>query len=456
MAIEIRIRKGLDLPISGEPRQEIGDGPQVRTVAIVADDFVGMKPTMEVSEGDSVQLGQLLFTDKKTPGVQYVSPACGKVQSIYRGAKRKFESIVIELDGDEQVTFESIADRNLAQLDRRQVRDHLIASGLWTSLRVRPFGKVPDPNSVPDALFITAIDTNPLAADPAVVLAAGQERNFVAGIQALSTLSDGTTYLCKKTGATIPGMDQSCVTVAEFSGPHPAGLPGTHIHFLNAVSDSRTAWYVNYQDVAAIGHLFLTGQLSVDRVVALAGPAAVNPRLVRTRIGASLADLTEQEKNTRMKGDVRVVSGSVLSGRASLPPRDYLGRFHLQVSLLEEGHRREFLGWLMPGTEKFSVKRAFSSAVAGSEDTRYAMTTSTEGSPRAIVPIGSYEQVMPLDMMATALLKALVTDDVEYAQALGCLELDEEDLGLCTYVCPGKIEYGPVLRKVLTRIELEG
>lgn len=455
MTIRINIHRGLDLPISGEPKQEIEVGPPVHTVALVAEDYIGLKPTMEVREGDAVKLGQLLFTDKKTPGVQYVSPGSGKVIAVNRGAKRRFESLVVELDGDEQVTFDSLAEYNLAQLERRQVRDHLVASGRWTSLRSRPYGRVPDPNSVPDALFITAIDTNPLAADPAVVLA-GHERDFIAGLQALSTLTDGTTYLCQKSGASIPGADQSCVTVAEFSGPHPAGLPGTHIHFLAPVSDTHTAWYVNYQDATAIGHLFLTGQLSMDRVISIAGPAAARPRLVRTRIGASLTDLLANEIKIQPDGHVRVISGSVLAGRASRPRFDFLGRYHLQVSLVEEGRQREFLGWLMPGTKKFSVKRAFTSAVAGNGAARYEMTTSTEGSPRAIVPIGSYEQVMPLDVVATALLKALVTEDTEYSQALGCLELDEEDLGLCTYVCPGKIEYGPILRRVLTRIEVEG
>jgi Na+-transporting NADH:ubiquinone oxidoreductase subunit A len=424
-------------------------------VGLIADDFIGMKPTMQVREGDHVKLGQVLFSDKKSPAVHFVSPVSGNVVAIHRGTKRKFESIVLEREGDERESFASFAEFNLTQLAREQVRDQLLASGLWTALRARPYGKVPDPASVPDALFVTAIDTNPLAADPAIVLE-NLEREFVAGLQVLSTLTDGRTYLCVAEGANIPGRDESSVLVAAFEGPHPAGLPGTHIHCLAPVSHARTAWHLNYQDAAAIGHLFLTGQVAMERVISIAGPAAAQPRLVRTSLGANLSELTSGEAKTDLENNVRVISGSVLAGRTSRPPTEFLGRYDLQVSLVEEGLRREFLGWLMPGTKRFSVKRAFASAVAAGPSARYEMTTSTEGSPRAIVPIGSYEQVMPLDIMATPLLKALITEDTEYAQALGCLELVEEDLGLCTYVCPGKHEYGPILRKVLTRIELEG
>ena len=457
MAERITLKKGLDIPLAGVPSQEsIEGGPGVNSVALVGDDYIGMKPTMEVAEGDNVKRGQVLFTDKKNPGVQYTSPGTGRVQAINRGAKRKFESIVIELEGDDEVTFDSFEEFNLAQLDRQQVCDQLVASGLWTTLRERPFGKVPAVDAVPDALFITAIDTNPLAADPAKVLAES-EREFVAGLQAVSTLSGDQTYLCMAPGANIPGKDQSCVTVVEFEGPHPAGLPGTHIHFLAPVDDSHTAWHINYQDVCAIGHLFLTGQLSVDRVISLAGPAAKNPRLIRTRVGANLDDLTADEKSTEDDHDVRVISGSVLAGRKSAAPVQFLGRNDLQVSLLKEGTDRELIGWMLPGRKKFSVKRAFTSAFGGIDDGRtYDLTTSTEGSRRAIVPIGSYEQVMPLDLIATPLLKALVTEDTQFAQALGCLELAEEDLALCTYVCPGKYDYGPILRKNLATIELEG
>ncbi len=455
MATCFNITNGLDLPIRGAPQQSIEEAPAVPTVALVGDDYIGMRPTMEVEVGDRVKRGQLLFTDKKTPGVRFTSPGSGLVLGLHRGPKRKFESVVIELEGDEQVPFESFRDQNLTKLPRGAARDHLIASGLWTALRTRPYSKVPSPNSVPHALFVTAIDTNPLAVDPAVVLA-DREADFVAGLEVLSTLTDGTTYLCKQTGANIPGCDLGCVQVAEFAGPHPAGLVGTHIHFLSPASEARSVWHIDYQDVLAVGHLFLTGELSVERVISLAGPAAIEPRLLRTRLGASLEDLTAGQYHAVPSEPVRIISGSVLSGRRSQAPRDYLGRYHSQISLLTEGHKRRFLGWLTPGRDRFSITRAFSSGFASGEEEQFAMTTSTEGSLRAIVPLGLYEKVMPLDLVATPLLKSLVVEDTEYAETLGCLELDEEDLALCTFVCPSKIDYGLSLRKNLTQIEMEG
>ncbi len=446
--------KGLDLPIAGEPRQDIEGGPAIRTVALVGDDYYGMKPTMEVVEGDTVKLGQLLFTDKKTEGVKYTSPGAGKVVAVNRGAKRKFESVVIELDGEDEVTFASYPDENLAMLDRDKVQENLIESGLWTAIRTRPFSKVPAPETAPYAMFITAMDTNPLAVDPVNVINQ-KPAEFIAGLQVLSTLTDGDTWLCKKPGTELPGEDLGCLEVAEFSGPHPAGLPGTHMHFLAPVSLERASWDVNYQDVIAIGHLFLTGKILTDRVVSVAGPAVTNARSVRSRIGASLEELCKGS-GAPTEG-VRTVSGSVLSGRESADMRNFLGRRHLQVTQLIEGTYREFIGWMLPGFSKFSVTNVFASSwIPSTVADKFKFTTSTEGSHRAIVPLGKYEKVVPLDIIPTPLLKSLCTGDTDELQMLGGLELDEEDLGLCSFVCSSKNEYGPMLREALTRIEKDG
>jgi Na+-transporting NADH:ubiquinone oxidoreductase subunit A len=452
MARRIRIERGLDLPISGSPRQEITPGPPIRSVGIVADDYVGMKPTMEVSEGEAVRRGQLLFSDKKSPGVKYTSPAAGRVVAINRGAKRKFQSVVIELEGDDSQSFPSYRDQNLAMLPRETVQQALADSGLWTAIRRRPFGKVPAAGTAPYALFVTAIDTNPLAADPAVVIAS-KPAEFVAGLQALGSLCDKKVFLCKAPGVDLPGEDLSGVEVVEFEGPHPAGLPGTHIHFLAPVSLRRESWDVGYQDVIAIGHLMLAGELMNERIVSLAGPAVRDPRLLRTVLGASLADLTAG--SGAASSGVRTVSGSVLAGRTADAPTAFLGRRHLQVTQLVEGTQREFLGWMGPGLGKFSRTAAFASAWV-ERARRYAFTTSTEGSRRAIVPVGLYEKVMPLDIVPAPLLKSLCIQDTEQLQNLGALELDEEDLGLCSFVCASKNDYGPMLREALAAIEKEG
>lgn len=447
----IKIRRGMDLPIAGNPEQVIHDGPAIKTVALVGFDYVGMKPTMLVNEGDRVKLGQPLFSDKKNPSVHFTSPASGTVRAINRGERRLFQSIEIDVDGDDYVEFKRWEPAALAGLTRAEVLEQLVASGLWTALRTRPYSKVPEPESEASSIFVTAIDTHPLAADPALVVA-GRKDDFVNGLQILAHLTKGPVHLCTAPSSSIPdgGINKS-VKRHEFAGPHPAGLVGTHIHFIDPVSENKTVWHLGYQDVIAIGALFTTGRLDPTRIVALGGPQVRRPRLLRTCIGASLSELTAGEL---LEGENRIVSGSVLSGRTARGSAAYLGRYHLQVSSLLEGRQREMFRYLSPGRKRHSITPIYLSSLLGIN--KLAMTTNTNGSERAMVPLGNYERVMPLDILPTQLLRSLVVGDTEMAQKLGCLELDEEDLALCTYACVGKYEYGPILRDNLTRIEKEG
>lgn len=446
----ISIKKGLNLPIVGSPQQTIDEGNRVTSVAVIGTDYNGMKPTMKVQEGDTVKLGQVLFEDKKTPGVLYTAPGSGKIIAINRGAKRILQSVIIELEGDEEETFDMYSEPELQDVSREKIVQNLVQSGLWTAFRTRPYSKVPSPESEPHAIFVTAIDTNPLSADPELIVEK-QRGAFTNGLKIISRLTEGKTYLCKAPGTDIPGGDLEKIVTEEFGGIHPAGLPGTHIHFLNPVSINRTVWYLNYQDVIAIGKLFTTGRLFVERVISLAGPQVKKPRLLKTRLGANLDELLSGEISPL---DNRVISGSVFFGRRSNDVFCFLGRYHNQVSVLEEGRKREFLGWLSPGANKFSIKNVFLAKLFPGK--KFAFTTSEEGNKRAMVPIGMYEKVMPLDIQPTFLLRALIVGDTDKAQALGCLELDEEDLGLCTFVCPGKYDYGSILRDNLTRIEKDG
>ncbi|ANP77314.1 Na(+)-translocating NADH-quinone reductase subunit A [Vibrio sp. 10N.222.51.C8] len=445
----ITIKKGLDLPIAGTPSQVINDGKSITKVALLGEEYVGMRPTMHARVGDEVKKGQVLFADKKNPGVVFTSPASGKVIEVNRGAKRVLQSVVIEVAGNEQITFNSYEANQLASLDRETVKAQLVESGAWTALRTRPFSKVPAVDSETQAIFVTAMDTNPLAAEPELIINE-QSDAFVAGLDLLSTLTNGKVYVCKK-GTSLPRSAQSNVEEHVFDGPHPAGLAGTHMHYLYPVNAQNVAWSINYQDVIAFGKLFLTGEIYSERVVSLAGPVVNNPRLVRTQIGASLEELTDSEL---MPGEVRLISGSVLSGVHASGPHAYLGRYHQQVSVLREGRDKELFGWAMPGKNKFSVTRSFLGHVFKGQ--LFNMTTTTNGSDRSMVPIGNYEKVMPLDMEPTLLLRDLCAGDVDSAQALGALELDEEDLALCTFVCPGKYEYGQLLRECLDTIVKEG
>ena len=446
-----KIKKGLNLPISGEPVQKIDGSKDPKKVAVIGYDYVGMKPTMLVQVGDMVKLGQVLFTDKKIPSVKYTAPAPGKVVEINRGDKRVFESLVIEISGNEEETFESYPEKQLEKLSVEQVKNNLINSGLWTTLRARPFGKVADPETSPKSLFITAMDTNPLAPDMKVILE-GNKNDFRNGLVVLSHLTNGKVYLCKSPDLSFDTSGLEKVRTEEFTGKHPAGNVGTHIHFIDPIIDNKSlVWHIDLQDVIAVGKLFTSGKISVERIISLAGPVVNNPRLLKTRIGADLNEITAGEIK---EGDNRIISGSVLTGRKGEGSLAYLGRFHQQVSVVAEGRQREFLGWLYPGFNLFSVKKVLASALIPSK--KFAFSTALNGGKRAIVPVGSYEKVMPLDIIPTYLLRALAVDDIEEGEKLGMLELVEEDLALCTYVCPSKIDHGANLRRNLTIIEKEG
>lgn len=447
----IKISKGLDLPIEGKPEQVIHDGPKVNTVAVLGPDFVGMRPSMCVKVGDRVKLGQTLFIGKKIKGVKYTAPGAGEVIEVNRGERRSFLSVTIALDGSDNENFEQFdayTDAEMDTLDRGKVVDNLVNSGLWTAFRTRPYNKVPELSSSPSSIFVTAMDTNPLAADPTIVIKEDED-HFVTGLKCLTRLTEGKVYICQKPNSGIPRLDGT--SNREFDGPHPAGLAGTHIHFLDPVSENKTVWVINYQDVIAFGKLFLSGRLHPERIVAIGGPGAKNPRLVRTRRGAAIKDLVKDEVKS---GEQRIISGSVLNGTTAEGPLAYLGRYHLQITIVPEKREREFFASLTGGEDRFSITRGFLSSLIGGRQAQ--MNTSQYGSKGNILSIGTFDKVMPLDIMPDFLLRSLAAGDTDEAQALGCLELVEEDLALCTYVCPGKNDYGVMLRDVLTTIEKEG
>jgi Na+-transporting NADH:ubiquinone oxidoreductase subunit A len=449
--MHVRVRKGLTIPIAGEPEQRIDDANPVGWVGLVGRDYRGLQPQLQVEVGGRVALGQPILTDKKNPGVMFTAPGGGEVVAIHRGERRALQSIVIELRGDDEETFGTRSRGELLGLDREVVRDIMLRSGAWTAFRSRPFGKVPHSRSTPHSIFVTAMDTNPLSADPRVVIAE-RANDFHDGVAIVSRLTDGQVHVCQAPGPAldIPRLDR--IVHSEFEGPHPAGLPGTHIHFLDPVGEHKSVWYVGYQDVIALGALFTTGRIDTERVIALGGPLVRKPRLVRTRFGASTQDLLEGEVEP---SEARVISGSVLGGRRAAGRARYLGPYDTQITVVPEDRTRHFLDWLAPGFRRYSAIPAFAGALMP-RGHRFALTTSQRGSPRAMVPIGNFERVMPLDILPTPLLKALIVRDTDTAKALGCLELEEEDLALCSFVCCSKYEYGSFLRETLDLIEKNG
>ncbi|MEM6638779.1 MAG: Na(+)-translocating NADH-quinone reductase subunit A [Pseudomonadota bacterium] len=441
-----RLKKGLDLPVTGQPEQVIHDGPAVRSVGVLGGDYLGLKPRVLVAEGDLVAAGTPLFAHKEMVDAPVTAPISGRVVAVNRGYRRKLVSVVVEATGEapEPLTF-SFGESADAALET------LCAAGLWGAFRTRPYSKVPLPTTRPAALFVNAMDTEPLAADPSIIINDAADA-FARGLAALTEWFEVPVYLCQAPDATLPGSDIDGLRVAGFEGPHPAGLPGTHVHFLDPPHAERVVWTIAYPDVIAIGQLIESGRVPSERVIALGGPLARKPRLIRTVVGASLRDLLRGEV---VEGTAsRMISGSILSGDApESEEARYLGRYARQVTVIEEDKTQNVLGWVRPMRQKYAYQPVLGSALRRRP---FALTSNLNGGRRAMVPTGTFEELMPQDYLPTQLLRALLVMDTDTAQALGALELDEEDLGLVGFACPAKYEYGIALRDCLEKIEKEG
>lgn len=444
-----KIKKGLDIPLRGSPDERIDSTVDVSSVAVLGEDYIGLKPTMLVREGDTVKLGTPLFEDKKNPGVFVTSPAAGTVSAINRGAKRALLSVVIDVNGDAAEVVDIAKAADLNSITEQEIRSALQKSGLWTAFRTRPYGKVPNVEGSPKSIFVNAMDTNPLAVEPSLIINECAAE-FSMGLGVLNKLGV-PVYVCQSDNAKIPSSETENIKTATFSGKHPAGLSSTHVHCIDPVFGDKTVWTLGYQDLIEIGSFFTTGSVSSERFVALGGPLVNSPRVFKTRKGANVSQLIEGRV---AEGKKRIISGSVLNGHTAEGSLDYLGRYDNQISVIEEDDNRNFMGWLAPGLTKFSASSVFLSNLI--KPKTYNITSSQNGSPRAIVPIGVFERVMPLDILATPLIRSLLVKDTDSAQELGCLELVEEDLSLLTFVDPGKHDFGPVLRSALTQIEREG
>ncbi len=445
---QFKLKKGLDVPVLGAPGNEIVQGAAVRTVAVLGQDFIGLKPRLAVAEGDVVAAGAPVLAHKDSPRVKITAPVSGRIKAINRGARRALISVEIEVDpaAADPVDFSNVGDASTAD----GVTERLCQSGLWTAFRTRPYSKLPDPDSKPAAIYVTAMDSEPLSADAAVIIGDDPDA-FTRGLSAIALLTDGATYLCQEIGANIPGAELAGITAVGFSGPHPAGLAGTHMHFLEPPTAEKTVWTIGYHDVIAIGRLMATGRLNSERIVALTGPMCRAPRLVRTVAGASINDLCAED--LAVETPIRAISGSILSGAKAEGPTAYLGRYARQVTLIEEDRKQIAMGWIRPMASKFSVQPVLGSALSKK---LYALTSNLNGGRRAMVPLGTFEELMPQDYLPTQLLRALLVMDTDRAQDLGALELDEEDLALCGFACPAKYEYGLALRASLIKIEKEG
>lgn len=423
--MRIRIKRGLDLSIAGAPAGDTLHSKATASAAILGRDFPGVRFELLAEQGRPVKAGDALLRDRHRPAIVFTAPISGTLGSINRGARRALVSLtVIGDDADSAVAFD-IPD----EASKHGLRELMLRSGLWPSLRTRPFGHIPDPDGEPKALLVTAMDTEPLAPDPAVVIAANASP-FRRGLDALSQLTESPLYLCQAGDARIPAGESKRLRIARFDGPHPAGLPGSHIHALCPIGfDAAEAWHIGYQDVIALGYLLTNGRPWTKRVVSLAGPAVADPRLVAVSPGAAIDEVVAGELNDE---SARVISGSMLSGHIAFGTEAYLGRHHRQITALPEANR-DYVPWW-----KATV-----------------FDTSLGGEPGPLIPTGDFERVAPAGILPVPLLRALLVGDVDRARDLGALELIEEDLMLLSYVCPSKADYGLLLRKVLEQLHEE-
>jgi len=445
----ISIKRGLDLPLGTIPGPHlIHDADDVSHAAVIGDDYTGLRPKFLVKPGDTVKKGRNLFYDKRNPSALFTAPCAGTVTEICRGPRRKFLSLIIKKDPDGGSVEFPVSETPPAAPD---IIGLLLRSGLWTSIRQRPFNTIPLPEKKPGAIFITAIDTNPLA-PPMDTALKGREAHFMEGVRILSKLTEGPLFVCKRPDSTLAGPHIPGVETCSFSGPHPAGNAGTHIaRLFPGVSRDRCVWHVNAQDAADMGELFATGNINSTRIISIAGPGIKTPGLYRVQKGACIRELIS---SPAAGGSCRTVSGSVLNGRNAEHPVDFLGRFHSQVTLLPRDTRRPLLGWLSPGLHAHSATSTVASRFTGTR--KFTFTTGLHGGIRAIYPTDAYEKVNVFNTEPVCLLRSLAINDIDTAENLGCLHLAEEDLALFTYVCPAKVDHGRNLRRVLTTIQKEG
>ncbi|WP_373060886.1 Na(+)-translocating NADH-quinone reductase subunit A [Gemmatimonas sp.] len=459
------VSRGLDVPITGVPSQVIHAARDVSKVGLLPPDARGVRPRLMVQVGDTVRAGQPIYQDRRDERLRVTAPVAGRVEAIHRGDRRVIQSVMLDVsppDFSDAVAPFASWSHSIGR-DPAKLRALLLESGLWTALRTRPFSEVPSPDATPHALFVTAMDTQPLAPHVDVIIAERSE-DFARGLEALVALTDAPVYLCRALGS-HSGDGVKGVHVAEFTGKHPAGTVGYHIHRLAPVSREHVAWHLGAQDVMRFGALLRTGHLDATQVVSLGGPLVREPRLLRTVLGANVRELLHGELNAGdthaassnghgATRDHRIISGSVLTGRqVDDDITGYLGRFHQQISVIPESRASAFLGWMLPASRSYTYLPVFLASWARQRER--AFDTRLHGGRRAMVPIGLYEEVMPMDLMPTHLLRAISVGDAEWAESLGVLELDEEDVALCTFVCPSKYEYGAALRRVLDLIASE-
>ena len=431
----IKLCKGLDIRLQGEAAKTIVDAPLAAEYAVSPLDFEGLTPKMLVKVGDTVEAGSPLFFDKKRPEIVFTSPVSGTVAAVNRGEKRKILSVVVT--ADKEVAYKEFAKLDVATASREDIVKLLLESGLWTMFIQRPYGVVATPSDMPKAIFVSAFDSAPLAVDYDFALA-GDKEALQKGFDVLGRLTEGKVHLSYHADQTAPSF--TGVELHAFKGKHPAGNVGVQIHHIDPINKGEKAWTLNIQDVAILGRLFLNGKVDMSRVIAVAGSCVAEPKYYRVVAGASVKALLGGKLSNE---HARVISGNVLTGR-NVGMEGFLGVNANMLTVIPEGDDYELLGWAMPRFKKFSVSRAYFSWLFPCR--KYNLDTNLNGGERAFVMNDLYEKYLPMDVYPVHLIKACLANDLDKMENLGIYEVVEEDLALCEFVCPSKIEIQQILR----------
>ncbi|MBN1950197.1 MAG: Na(+)-translocating NADH-quinone reductase subunit A [Bacteroidales bacterium] len=445
----IKIKKGLTINLKGKAEKIFVKAKPAGLYAVKPTDFHGLIPKLCVKVDDRVKAGSPLFFDKYRPEIKFTSPVSGTVVQINRGERRKIMEVVIE--PDETIVYEDFTAGDPSQLDAKDITGKILSSGLWPVIRQRPYNLIANPSDKPKAIFISAFDTAPLAPDYDFMLK-DYGKEFQSGIDALHKLTAGKIHL--NIDSTYPAsstfMGAKGVQINKFRGPHPAGNVGTQIHYIDPINKGEVVWVVSPQDVIAIGRLFQTGHYDASRIIALTGSEVKAPKYFKTLSGACVRSITDN--NVREEGNIRYISGNVLTG-TKVAANNFIGYYDSQLTVIPEGDKYEFMGWLAPGLNKFSLSRTFFSWLMPNKE--YVINTNLKGGKRALMITGNFERVFPMNIYPMQLIKAIIIEDIELMENLGIYEVAEEDFALCEFVDTSKTDIQEIIRKGLDLMHKE-
>ena len=445
MSKVIKLKKGLDIKLNGEAEKVVQPAGRITSCALKPTDFRAMTPKLAVKVGDEVKAGDVLFIDKTHPEIKFTTPVSGTIEAINRGERRKLLEVVVKADAE--IRYRDFGKTEVSKLNRDEVIDRLLESGVWPLIKQRPYDIIADPMSTPKAVFVSAFDSAPLAPDYDLILN-NQSKDLQTGIDCLCKLCNKNVNLGlqENTPSASVFTKLQHVDINYFAGPHPAGNVGVQIHHLNPINKGEQVWVVNIQDVAIIGRLFNEGRFDARKIIALAGSEVTKPQYYHSILGASIQDLTAGKLKNAV--EQRIISGNVLTGTRVIP-EGHLGYYDNQITVIPEGNNYEFLGWAAPGYNKFSASRLFPSFLCPKK--HYTLDTNYHGERRAFVVTGQYEKVFPMDIYPVYLLKAVLAQDIDRMEQLGIYEVVPEDMALCEFVCTSKT---PVQKILSDGIEL--